>query len=479
MIVVRLAAAGRRIGGVRDCTPNFLAVMPDKFLPQSSFSVSDDLSLAAVAGSNGIAVWDMKAREVLWRDDTCRYASPRLEAKDWPNTPSFPQVRLSGDGAKLILQHGGKIVLRDARSGAAGRELKLPPGSAGGAVRVFDGKRLVIGSGDYFGFGLGGGGQVRPLWHYTAPKLVTASAFCPDGLRYAVGEVDGTIRLMRGGGQTGGYVPPGPGGAIVSLDATRDFARVAFASATGFVGALDRAGRLIWQREVVGPAVIRFAGAGGATVVGDRRGIVRWFDAAGKGTRQVNLTPQVWRSDLARALIREDPTPALRLGPGPDEQTHVAAPKGAPNLAATATFKYVPGRSWWNEKVHPDRSVPLNDGKKDAPPGGWYDRLKLEYLAFVPCPPAWELSWDKPVTVDTLVARESADHPRAVPQEVRIDAWVEGNWKEVAHAYWNDKVVHGHRFERLTTTKLRYVPVGDLAKGVYLGEIEVYDSKGK
>ena len=42
-----------------------------------------------------------------------------------------------------------------------------------------------------------------------------------------------------------------------------------------------------------------------------------------------------------------------------------------------------------------------------------------------------------------------------------------------------DKVVHGHRFKRLTTTKLRYVPVGDLAKGVYLVEIEVYDGKDK
>ena len=477
--IVRLAAAGRRIGGVRDCTPNFLAVMGDKFLPQSSFSVSDDLSLAAVAGSNGIAVWDMRARKVLWRDDTCHYTSPRLEAKDWPDAPSFPQVRLSGDGAKLILQHRGKIVLRDARTGAAGRQFELPPGSGGGAVRVFDGKRLVIGSGDYLGFSLRGGGRVKPLWHYTAPKLVTALAFCPDGLRYAVGEVDGTIRLMRGGGQTGGYVPPGPGGAIASLDAARDFARVAFASATGFVGVLDQAGRLIWQREVVGPAVIRFAGTGGASLVGDRRGIVRWFDADGKETRQVNLTPQVWRSDLAKVLTREDPTPALRLGPGPDEQRAVPVPQGVANLAATATFKYVPGRSWWNEKVHPDRSVPLNDGRRDAPPGGWYDRLKLEYLAFVPCPPAWEISWDKPVTVDTLVAYESADHPQAVPQEVRIDAWVEGNWKEIAHAYWNDKVVHGHRFERLTTTKLRYVPVGDLAKGIYLGEIEVYDAGGK
>ena len=31
----------------------------------------------------------------------------------------------------------------------------------------------------------------------------------------------------------------------------------------------------------------------------------------------------------------------------------------------------------------------------------------------------------------------------------------------------------------MTTTKLRYVPVGDLARGIYLGEIEVYDGKGE
>jgi len=346
-------------------------------------------------------------------------------------------------------------------------------------VHVFDGKRLVIGDRDYYGFSIGDDGRVTPLWNYKAPKDVTASVFNADGLRYAIGEVDGTLRLMKGGGQAGGYISPGPGGAIVSLDAISDFSRIAFATATGYVGVLDNGGSPQWQARVAGPAVIRFAGADGRTVVGDGRGFVRWFDPTGRETRSTNLTDLVWRDDIESVLTSPDPTPVLRVGPSPAEQEQPAVPEGVPNLAASAKFSYVPARSWWNERIHPDRSVLLNDGAKTSPPGGWYDRTKLEYLAFVPSPPGWVITWEKPVTVDTLVVYESADVPEAVPQEVRIEAWIDDNWREVAHSFWNRKTPHVHRFGRLETTKLRYTPVGDLANGVYLAEIEACDTAGK
>ena len=102
-------------------------------------------------------------------------------------------------------------------------------------------------------------------------------------------------------------------------------------------------------------------------------------------------------------------------------------------------------------------------------------RAKLEYLAFVPSSVAWEFTCDQPVTVDTLVAYDSPD---SIPQEIRVDAWIEDNWQEVAHSYWNDAARHVHGFNRLETTKLRYVLIGDVARCVHIGEIEIYDSAG-
>ena len=472
--VARLAAMGRRIGGVRDCTPNYPSIMRERFLPQTAFSMADDLSLAAVAGSNGIAVWDMAARTVLWRDDSMHYLSPQIESSAWPNTASFPQLRISGDGKWLIVQHAGRVMVRDARNGTVLMELRLPPGTEGGRVQLFDGRQLVIGDGDYFGFSIDNAGAVQSRWHYKAPKSVTASVFNADGLRYALGEVDGTLRIMQGGGQIAGYLSPGPGGAIACLDALPDFSRIAFTTTSGFAGVLDARGTLLWQTQVSGPAVIRFLGTDGATVLGDRRGYLRWYDAAGKETRSVDLTPQVWRDDIVDMLTREDPTPALRAGPSPAEAQRLPVPDGVDNLAKSAKFTYITGRSWWNERITPDRSVPLNDGSKEAPANGWFDRTKLEYLAFVPGPAAWEISWDTPQTVDTLVGYEA--NPGAVPQEIRLEAWIDDNWQVVSHVYWNDQPTHVHRFAPVTTTKLRYFPIGDLANGVYLSEIEVYNS---
>jgi hypothetical protein len=68
----RIAADGRRIGGVRDCSPSSPMVM-GTFLKQASFSLTPDGRFAAVGGSKGIAVWDLRKRQVIWRDDTARW----------------------------------------------------------------------------------------------------------------------------------------------------------------------------------------------------------------------------------------------------------------------------------------------------------------------------------------------------------------------------------------------------------------------
>jgi len=37
--------------------------------------------------------------------------------------------------------------------------------------------------------------------------------------------------------------------------------------------------------------------------------------------------------------------------------------------------------------------------------------------------------------------------------------------------------VHVHHFRSITTTRLRYTPLGDLANNVYLSQVEIYASE--
>jgi hypothetical protein len=78
-----------------------------------------------------------------------------------------------------------------------------------------------------------------------------------------------------------------------------------------------------------------------------------------------------------------------------------------------------------------------------------------------------------------VVIHESPDHPSAVPAEIKIEAWLDDGWKEIVHTHWNQGTPHAHRFEPVTTTKLRYTPIGDLAGNVWIGEIEVYGPDAK
>jgi hypothetical protein len=158
----------------------------------------------------------------------------------------------------------------------------------------------------------------------------------------------------------------------------------------------------------------------------------------------------------------------------PPKRAEVKVPAGRPNLARSAKVKFLRPGSWVGEDYTPVREVSVNDGKKEAPPGGWFARKTLELAAFVPSPPAWELEWKEPVTLNAVTVHESADHPEAVPEEVLIEAWVGGAWKVVAHELWNTGTTHVHVFDAVTTTRLRYTPVGDLAKNVWLAEIEVF-----
>src|SRR5262249_47284536 len=147
------------------------------------------------------------------------------------------------------------------------------PGASLGRVQVYDGHTLVVGDEEFFAYRDG-----RPLWHWKAPREVSATAFAPDGLHYVVGEADGTLRLMKGGGQIAGWLSSA--GPVTSISLLADGSRVAFATVSGTVGVIDWSGRVLWQRNVGTRAVIQFMGAKGETVVGDWRGILRRFGAA-------------------------------------------------------------------------------------------------------------------------------------------------------------------------------------------------------
>jgi WD40 repeat protein len=473
---VRLASAGRRVGGVRDWSPSI--PNPDVMLPflqQATFSVTPDGRFAAVGGSKAVAVWDVSAGKLLWRDDSVHYTAPgpqNVATDPLEMAPSFPQLRLSPDGKTLALQHNGITTLRDGRTGQQLRE--LPTAGTSGAVHVFDGRALVLGNPHlarppFSEFTACRDGE--RLWKWQAPRPVTAVAFAPDGLRYAVGEVDGTLRLMEGAGQVAGWVSPN--GAVGSLSLNPAGERVAFATTGGWIGVMDFGGRVLWQKDLGTRAVIQLLGTKGDTVVGDWCGVVRRFGPAGDPVWQEDLTPHVWREDLATALTSPDRTPTLRLPP-PD-YPKVTVPDGARNLARSASVKLLRPKAWVGDDWSPIREVSLNDGKKEPPPGGWFNRPTVEYAAFVPSPPAWELEWKQPVTLNTIVVYESKEHPEAVPEEVRIEAWVGGTWKVVRHEFWNSGVVHAHSFETVTATKLRYMPMGDLAKNIWISEIEAFN----
>ena len=116
-------------------------------------------------------------------------------------------------------------------------------------------------------------------------------SFAADWLHYAIGEADGTVRLMEGGGQVAGWLSPN--GSITSLSLSPRADRAAFATTGGSVGVIDFGGRVLWQKDLGTRAVIAFVGDKGDTVAGDWRGFVRRFDATGERLWEVDLTPQV------------------------------------------------------------------------------------------------------------------------------------------------------------------------------------------
>ena len=276
-----------------------------------------------------------------------------------------------------MLQHGGKVLLRDGRTGKPLGEQTLPQGASLGRTRVCNGHTLVVGDQEFFAYRDG-----HPLWHWKAPTDVNAVAFADDGLHFAIGEPNGTIRILEGGGQIGGYVAPV--GGIDSLAMLPDAAKVAFSTSGGQVGVLDRSGQVVWQSNVGTRAQIAFLGARGETVVGDWRGVVRRFSASGQQRWETDLTPRVYRDDAATLLTTPDPTPTLRVPP-PAETTIAATPFNPYSKLAVQSISYVSTSGWRGEVQLTRGASALIDGKQGKPEAALvHQRLRQFHHANLP-----------------------------------------------------------------------------------------------
>lgn len=462
---LRLAANGRRLGGARDYSASH-PIVQGRFEPQASFSLSADGHYAAVGGSRGIAVWDLPARRILWRDDAVAHTVPLSQKADVaPDASMFPQVRLAPDGAALLLQHHNRILLRGGMNGQEREEQKLPEGTAQGRARVFDGHTLVVGDTDFFAFRDG-----QPIWHWKAPRDVTATAFAPDGMHFAIGEPDGTVRMLDGGGQIGGYVAPA--GGIDSLALSNDASRLAFSTSTGWVGVLDNTGQVIWQKNLGGTrAQIAFLGQDGTTVTGDWKGRVSRYDARGQERWTVDLTPKVYRGDMVKMLTTADATPTLRIPPPVVDQD---APLNLDLKVVPQNVTYIQAGGWHGPVEAQWPGTVLMDGKRELLSKPWFSRDGAYWLAGAPAAPAFELAFQDPVRLNALLVTEDPNHPEAVPQEIKLEAWVNDNWQTVARDLWVQGTTHSHRFTPVTTTRLRYTVMGDLYHNLWTTELEAY-----
>jgi hypothetical protein len=243
---------------------------------------------------------------------------------------------------------------------------------------------------------------------------------------------------------------------------------------------------VLWQHSVGSRAAIAFVGQTGDTVVGDGRGFVRRFNSAGAELWAVDLTPLVYRDDLASVLKAADKSSTLRL---PPPKTQRVMPRGRPNLAPMAEVKFVQAKNGTAdvplESDHEDGRFLIN-GKADDRTTPWFTPHELYQLmgfADYHNPVTIELRWKQPVTLDTLVVYEHSKHPEAVPEDVSIAVWVgdekTGKWQEVAHDLWNQGVVHIHPFQAVTTTRLRYRIHGDLGNNLWTTEIAAFGKGGQ
>ncbi len=473
---LRLAADGQRFGGARDWSANHPIVERERFRPQASFSTTRDGHFAAVGGSRGIAVWDLIQQKVIWRDDTVHHTVPLSQKGNvTPDASMFPQVKLSPDGSMMVLQHGGKVLLRDGKTGVSKGEQSLPQGASLGRTRVFNGSRLVVGDQEFFAYRDG-----KPLWHWKAPTDVNAVAFADDGLHFAIGEPNGTIRILNGSGQIGGYVAPV--GGVDSLDMLPDASKVAFSTSGGQVGVLDINGKVLWQINVVSRSQISFLGAAGETVVGDWRGMVYRFNAAGQQLWTVDLTQRVYRDDAEKVLTTPDATPTLRV---PAPMIKPASELDAARKLAIQGITYLSTSGWRGPVQITQRESALIDGKKEGLKLSWFTsgygsftdktcRDGAYWLAGAPAAPAFDIKLAQASSVNAVAIYEDTAHPEAIPQEIKIEAWVDGNWTTVCHDLWVDSSTHIHNFPPITTDKLRYTVMGDLYKNLWTTEIEVY-----
>jgi|GEM_PF-1989537 len=461
----RLAPTGRRIGGARDYPASHPLVFEERFVSQTSYSITPNGNYAAVGGTRGIAVWDLNAKKMLWHDDTITYIDGA------GNASGYPQLSLSPDGNKLIVVYNNVVTIRNARNGDLQSELTLPVGAKIGSVQYNKNNKIIIGDSDFYAFD-----GDKLMWHFIMPEPPLDSAFADNAMDYVLGALDSSVKVMSGGFQVSGYVMNS--GVPISVDILPNSSLVAFGGTTGIIGVMKRDGTVVWESNVGSRAAVSFAGTGGDLVVSDWKGNIYYFDSKGKQKWVIQLGDKVYRDDIVDVLLDESAITTYEI-PRPYALTEINIPEGAENVAAgTTNVRLIPHRDWWNGEQFPQAngSVDLTNGIVENHDLPWYDRDALDNAAHVPSPPAWEISRRDGgiMRVNTIVIREDPRYPEAVPSEIKVEAFLNNEWIPLVHEYWNAGTSHTHQFVTVDAERIRYTPIGDLSKNIWLREIELY-----
>ena len=149
------------------------------------------------------------------------------------------------------------------------------------------------------------------------------------------------------------------------------------------------------------------------------------------------------------------------------------------------SISYVSTSGWRGEVQLSRRASDLIDGQKDGFKLPWFTSGYGNFSTSAPAATALT-GWPahprpRPLIcnsrnrrlVNSVTVYEDPAHPEAIPQEIKIEAWVNDNWQTVVHDLWVSAATHVHHFPPVTTNKLRYTVMGDLYHNLWTTEIEV------
>lgn len=466
----QVAAYTRRHCGTEDTAMDL--VYPRR-ANDHSFDMSQNGEFICAAGNLGLVVWDRSGKEI-WRRDFWRdYRTFQdLAAKMTAN------VKLSPDGKRLALltqrekggSCGAKLEIVELPSGKNLSAYSFSPQSTG-RIACFDGDQAVVEINPTIFYSVK---KEKLVWKWAAPVGHTPpgsclkAAFCDAGLMI-VGTTDGSVIILENGNQTGGLKCDVP---IYDVAADRTSRRMCATDSDGNIHIFEANGNPAGKITHGVQASVNFCDNGKGLIVGDWRGNVARYSVEGNKVWETNLTGEVFREDLSDILAGSpDPSKVLRVPP-PVREKHTA-PEEKRNLAARAQVAFDMPGGWAAVPGVENPAGLLTDGRKYELPGPWLNINNAYWASGAGRIPAITFTWSEPVMIEVLIAYEHPEHRRSIPQEILIEVWKDNAWQPVHVDVFNSDLAHAHRFEAVTTSKLRYSIFADLGQNLWTSEIEI------